>query len=590
MPKVMGIDLGTTNSCVAIMEAGEPTIIENSSGTRTTPSVVALNKQNELLVGLPAKRQAATNWKNSVHSVKRDMGTNKLFELGEKQFTPEQISSLILSQLKNDVHAYLGEEIIDAIITVPAYFSDAQRHATKNAGKMAGLNVLRIINEPTAAALAYGVENEKEEKVIVYDLGGGTFDVSILQLTEGIFEVIGTCGNNHLGGDDFDNLLTDYIIKEFKNETDIDLGLDQNAKHRILDAAEKVKIELSTAKTANINLPFISATESGPVHLDMTITRDNFEELILPLVNETIDLLDQAMKDAKLTFEDIDKVLLVGGSTRIPLVQEKIYALTSIHPSKKINPDECVALGAAIQGGIINGDVKDLLLLDVTPLSLGVETQGGIFSKIIEKNTSIPFNNSKIFSTAVDNQREVSIKVYQGEREIAVNNKFLGEFILSDIEPMQRGVPQIEVSFEIDINGLVSISAIDLKTGNSQSITINSTNNVSEEELEARIKDAEINARKDRIAKEQIETFNKTNALIDSTNKFLSDNRDYLTKDEMDKLRSMTRDLALNKSEFAIDELTKRIDKIEAYKTELLIEITNKAAKKKKNANKNNEE
>ena len=498
MSKVIGIDLGTTNSCVAVIENGEPTVIPSSEGARTTPSVVGFAKNGERLVGQVAKRQAITNHDRTVVSIKRDMGTNKKIKIDDKEYSAPEISAMILQKLKSDAESYLGEPVTQAVITVPAYFSDSQRQATKDAGKIAGLEVLRIINEPTAAALAYGLDKDKDQKIMVYDLGGGTFDVSILDIGDGVFEVLATAGNNHLGGDDFDQRIIDYLVSEFKKNSGIDLSGDNMAMQRLKEAAEKAKIELSSTPTANINLPFITADATGPKHMDITLTRAKFEELIGDLVEATVGPVNQAMKDSGLTFDKIDKILLVGGSTRVPLVQETVKRLTGKEPYKGINPDECVAVGAAIQAGVLTGDVKGLVLLDVTPLSLGIETYGGVFTKLIDRNTTIPTKKSQIFSTAADGQTSVEIHVLQGEREIAAYNKTLGRFSLTGIPPAPRGVPQIEVSFDIDANGIVHVTAKDMATNNEQKIAITASSNLSEEEIDKAVKEAEAHAAEDK--------------------------------------------------------------------------------------------
>ncbi|HEY8420486.1 MAG TPA: molecular chaperone DnaK [Thermoclostridium sp.] len=523
MPKVIGIDLGTTNSCVAVIEGGEPVVIPNPEGSRTTPSVVAFSKTGERLVGQVAKRQAVTNPERTVISIKRDMGTDRKVKIDNKEYTPQEISAMILQKLKADAEAYLGEKVTQAVITVPAYFSDAQRQATKDAGRIAGLEVLRIINEPTAAALAYGLDKEHDQKILVFDLGGGTFDVSILEIGDGVFEVLATSGNNRLGGDDFDQRIINWLAEEFKKDTGIDLRNDRMAMQRLKEAAEKAKIELSGVTTTNINLPFITADASGPKHLDMTLTRAKFDELTADLVEKTMEPTRRALADADLTPADIDKVLLVGGSTRIPAVQEAVRKYLGKEPFKGINPDECVAIGAAIQAGVLSGEVKDLLLLDVTPLSLGIETLGGVFTKLIERNTTIPTKKSQIFSTAADGQTSVDIRVYQGEREMAADNKLLGNFQLTGIPPAPRGVPQIEVTFDIDANGIVHVSAKDLGTGNEQKITITASTNLSEQEIERAVKEAEKYAEEDKRRKEVIEAKNQADSLIYQTEKTLKD-------------------------------------------------------------------
>ncbi|MFO7295091.1 MAG: molecular chaperone DnaK [Clostridia bacterium] len=537
MGKVIGIDLGTTNSCVAVMEGGQPVVIPNAEGARVTPSVVAFTKTGERLVGQVAKRQAITNPERTVISIKRRMGTNYRVKIDDKEYSPEEISAMILMKLKQDAEAYLGEPITQAVITVPAYFSDSQRQATKNAGRIAGLEVLRIINEPTAAALAYGLDKEGNQKILVYDLGGGTFDVSILEIGDGVFEVLATSGNNHLGGDDFDQRIIDYIADEFMKEHGIDLRKDKMALQRLKEAAEKAKIELSSTLTTNINLPFITADASGPKHLDMTLTRAKFEELTADLVEMTMGPLRQALSDAGLTPDDIDKVILVGGSTRIPAVQEAVKKATGKEPYKGINPDECVAIGAAIQAAVLAGEVKDVLLLDVTPLSLGIETLGGVFTKIIERNTTIPTKKSQIFTTAADGQTSVEIHVLQGERPMAADNKTLGRFILDGIPPAPRGVPQIEVTFDIDANGIVHVSAKDLGTGKEQKITITATTHLSEEEIQRAIKDAERYAEEDKKRKQLVEAKNNADSLIYNTEKTLKEMGDKVSKEDKDRIQ-----------------------------------------------------
>ena len=523
MGKVIGIDLGTTNSCVAVMEGGEPVVIPNSEGNRTTASVLGISKAGERLVGQVAKRQAITNPDNTVSSIKRHMGTDYKVTVAGTAYTPQEISAMILQKLKADAEAYLGEAVTEAVITVPAYFTDSQRQATKDAGKIAGLNVLRIINEPTAASLAYGMDKEDDQTVLVFDLGGGTFDVSILELGDGIFEVKATSGNNRLGGDDFDEKVIDWMLVEFKKETGIDLSGDKTAMQRLKEAAEKAKIELSTVTTSNINLPFITMNENGPQHLDLTLTRAKFNELTADLVEKTMGPTRQALKDAGLSANDIHKVILVGGSSRIPAVQEAIKNLLGKEPFKGINPDECVAIGAAIQGGVLAGEVKDVVLLDETPLSLGIETLGGVFTKIVERNTTIPVSRQQVFTTAADNQTSTDIHVLQGEREMAQYNKTLGRFTLMDIPPAPRGIPQIEVKFDIDANGIVNVSAKDLGTGKEQRITIKSSSGLSDAEIDQMIKDAELNAEADKKRKEEVDIRNNADAMVFQVEKTLKD-------------------------------------------------------------------
>ena len=530
MSKIIGIDLGTTNSCVAVMEGGKPVVIANTEGARTTPSVVAFTKTGERLVGEPAKRQAVTNADKTISSIKRHMGSDYRVTIDDKKYSPQEISAMILQKLKADAENYLGEKVTEAVITVPAYFNDAQRQATKDAGKIAGLDVKRIINEPTAAALAYGLDNEKEQKIMVYDLGGGTFDVSIIEIGDGVIEVLATAGNNRLGGDDFDQKITEYMISEFKKNEGVDLSNDKMALQRLKEAAEKAKKELSSATTTNINLPFITATAEGPKHFDMNLTRAKFDELTHDLVEMTAGPVTSALKDAGLNASDISKVLLVGGSTRIPAVQDKVRSLTGHEPSKTLNPDECVAIGACIQGGKLAGDAGagDILLLDVTPLSLSIETMGGVATRLIERNTTIPTKKSQIFSTAADNQTAVDIHVVQGERQFARDNKTLGQFRLDGIPPARRGVPQIEVTFDIDANGIVNVSAKDLGTGKEQHITITSGSNMSESEIDKAVKEAAEFEAQDKKRKEAIDTRNEADSMVFQTEKAIEEVGDKL--------------------------------------------------------------
>jgi molecular chaperone DnaK len=549
MAKVIGIDLGTTNSCVAVMEGGEPVVIANAEGARTTPSVVAFQKDGSRIVGQVAKRQAVANPDKTVISIKRNMGSDYKVKIDEKSYSPQEISAMILSKLKADAEAYLGGKVTDAVITCPAYFTDAQRQATKDAGKIAGLNVLRIINEPTAAALSYGLDKEKENsKVMIYDLGGGTFDVSILEISDGVFEVLATNGNNMLGGDDFDKRIMDYMVEEFKKSHGVDLSKDKMAMQRLKEAAEKAKIELSGMTSTSVSLPFISMTEAGPAHLDVEITRQKFEALVADLVEKTADPMRQAMKDAGLSYNDLDKVIMVGGSTRVPAVVAKVKEITGKEPFKGINPDECVAVGAAIQGGVLTGEVKDVLLLDVMPLSLGIETLGGVFTRLIDRNTTIPVKKSQVFSTAADNQTSVEIHILQGEREFCRDNKTMGRFMLTGIAPAPRGIPQIEVTFDVDANGIVHVEAKDLGTGKSTDITITSSTNLSEDEINKAVKDAEQYAEEDKKRKSKVEARNKLDGLIFSVEQTLKDSGDKLSEEDKATLQS------------AVDEAKKELE------------------------------
>ena len=564
MSKIIGIDLGTTNSCVAVMEGGEPVVIANAEGNRTTPSVVAFSKTGERMVGQVAKRQAVTNHDRTISSIKRHMGTDYRVDIDGKKYTPQEISAMILQKLKADAEAYLGGTVSEAVITVPAYFNDAQRQATKDAGKIAGLEVKRIINEPTAAALAYGVDKEAEQKIMVYDLGGGTFDVSILDIGDGVIEVLATNGNTHLGGDDFDEAIMKYLVDEFKKAEGIDLSNDKVAMQRLKEAAEKAKIELSGVTSSNINLPYITADATGPKHLDVTLTRAKFNELTAHLVEATVGPVKQAMADAGLTANDISKVLLVGGSSRIPAVQEEVKKLTGKEGFKGINPDECVAVGAAIQGGVLGGDVKGLLLLDVTPLSLGIETMGGVFTKLIDRNTTIPTKKSQVFSTAADNQTSVEVHVLQGEREMAAYNKTLGKFQLTGIAPAPRGVPQIEVTFDIDANGIVNVSAKDLGTGAEQKITITASSNLSKEDIDKAVREAEQYAAEDKARKDEVDARNTADQVVYQSEKTLNEMGDKVSENDkapvlaaIEKLKEAQKGTDVEAIKAATDEVQK---------------------------------
>ena len=584
MAKTIGIDLGTTNSCVAVIEGGEPVVITNAEGTRTTPSVVAFSKTGERMVGQVAKRQAITNPDRTISSIKREMGSNHKTKIDDKDYSPQEISAMILQKLKSDAEAYLGDKVTQAVITVPAYFTDAQRQATKDAGKIAGLEVKRIINEPTAAALSYGIDKENDQKIMVYDLGGGTFDVSIIEMGDGVQEVLATAGNNRLGGDDFDQRVIDWIASSFKAESGIDLKGDKMAMQRLKEAAEKAKIELSGVTSTAINLPFITADATGPKHLDLTLTRAKFNELTSDLVEKTMGPVRQALQDSGLSISQIDKVLMVGGSSRIPAVQEAVKGLTGKEPFKGINPDECVAIGAAIQAGVLGGEVEGLLLLDVTPLSLGVETMGGVMTKIIERNTTIPTKKSQIFSTAADGQTQVEVNVLQGEREFARDNKQLGLFKLDGIAPAPRGIPQIEVTFDIDANGIVNVYAKDLGTGKEQNITITSSTNMSKDDIDKAVKEAEQFAAEDKKRREEIDTKNEADNLCYSVEKLISDSGDKIPEDDKQKLNEKVSSLKETIKSNDISAIKSGIEELQKLMYEVSAKLYQQAAPEQQGA------
>lgn len=586
MSKVIGIDLGTTNSCVAVLEGGEPVVIPNAEGARTTPSVVAFSKDGERMVGQIAKRQAIANHERTIASIKREMGSNYKVKIDDKEYTPQEISAMILQKLKQDAESYLGEPVTKAVITVPAYFSDSQRQATKDAGRIAGLEVLRIINEPTAASLAYGMDKEKNQKIMVYDLGGGTFDVSILEIGDGVFEVLSTSGNNRLGGDDFDRRIMDHMIAEFKRTEGIDLSKDKSAMQRLKDAAETAKIELSSTSQTSINLPYITVDANNtPRHLQLTLTRAKFNELTHDLVEKTRECVTLAMKDANVKAADIDKVILVGGSTRIPAVQELVKTMTGKEPFKGINPDECVAIGAAIQGGILSGEVQDIVLMDVTPLSLGIETLGGVFTKLIERNTSIPTQKSQIFTTAADGQTSVDVHVLQGERELAQYNKTLGRFQLTGIPPAPRGVPQIEVKFDIDANGIVHVSAKDLATGNQQNITITASTNLTEEEVQRAVDDAKKYAEEDKKKKEEVDAKNHAESLIYTTEKNMKDMGEKISADDRQRIETEIANVRSALQNGTVDTIKSASEKLTEVSYEVFGKIYQQEAAQAQQAN-----